>query len=403
MELPPEKQKRPLPNQLPADWDPIRQVMKEDDDWYRDLVEQSRDPLCVHDLQGRFLSVNPLPARLLGYSVEEMLQKPLRDFIDPQFHSEFDGYLLEIEHARETHGLLAVITRSGEQRIWEYRSTLRTEGIEKPIVRGIAHDVTERVFAVKRLRSSNVRMRKIAHDQELTVRGLTLFRMLLDQSNDAIKVVDPETLRLLDVNERACLDLGYTREELLSMTVYDIDPNTDESFVAQVREQLRESGSAIRETVQRRKNGKTFPVEVNMRLVRLDREYVVAVSRDISARKLAEDRLREFERVVENLEEMIVVVNREYRYVLANRAFLSYRGMTKEDVVGRTVAEVTSQQVFENVIKEKLDECFRGKVVKYELRYRYPQIGERDLEITYLPVESATGIDRAACVLCDIT
>jgi two-component system, cell cycle sensor histidine kinase and response regulator CckA len=100
---------------------------------------------------------------------------------------------------------------------------------------------------------------------------------------------------------------------------------------------------------------------------------------------------------------MIVVVNREYRYVLANRAFLSYRGMTKEDVVGRTVAEVTSQQVFENVIKEKLDECFRGKVVKYELRYRYPQIGERDLEITYLPVESATGIDRAACVLCDIT
>jgi formate hydrogenlyase transcriptional activator len=543
MALHPEERKRHFPEEAPVAWDPIRRALAEDEDWYRDLVQNSQDLLCVHDLEGRFLSVNPVPARLLGYTVEEMMRKPMRDFVDPQFRAQFDVYLREIARTGESRGLLAVVTRSGEQRIWEYHNTLRTEGVETPIVRGMAHDVTERVRAEKALRATNEQLLRTARERERMLQELTLFRTLLDQSNDSIEVVDPETLRLLDVNQRACVELGYSREELLSMTVFDIapnvdeslrermrqrlqesgfaimegvhrrkdgttfpvevnmrrvrldreysvavsrditarkrteealretneqllttareqarmlqeltlfrtlldqsndaikvidsetlrfldmnersyaelgysreellsmtvldiDPNTDESLLARVRQQLRESGFAIMETVHRRKDGTTFPVEVNMRRVRLDREYDVSISRDITARKRTEERLREFERVVENLEEMIVVVNREYRYVLANRAFLSYRGMTKEQLVGRLIAELLNPGVFETVAKEKLDECFQGKVVNYELRYRYPEMGERDLSITYLPVEGATGIDRVACVVRDVT
>jgi formate hydrogenlyase transcriptional activator len=395
--------KRRFPEELPVAWDPIRRALEENEDWYRDLVEHSQDLLCVHDLQGRFLSVNPGPARLLGYSVEEMLQKPLRDFIDPQFRDQFDVYLREMERRGESRGLMAVLTRSGEQRIWEYHNTLRTEGVATPIVRGIAHDVTERVRAEKALRATNEELLKTARERERILHELTLFRTLLDQSNDAIRVVDPETLRFLDVNERACVELGYSREELLSMTVFDIAPDADESSRARVQEQLREPGFAIIERVYRRKDGTTFPVEVNLRKVRLDQEYLVAVSRDITARKRAEERLREFERVVENLEEMIFVVNREYRYVIVNRAFLSYWGMTKEQIVGRLVADVLDPEVFESVVKPKLDECFQGKVVSYEITYRYPGIGERDISVTYLPVEGSTGIDRVVCVLRDIT
>jgi PAS domain S-box-containing protein len=403
MALHPGERKRHFPEEAPVAWDPIRRDLEENEDWYRDLVEHSQDLLCVHDLEGRFLSVNPVPARLLGYSVEEVLQTPMREFVDPQFRFEFDAYLREIKRTKEARGRLAVVTRSGEQRILEYQSTLRTERVEKPIVRGIAHDVTERVRAEKALRASNEELLKTAREQEQTLHELRLFRALLDQSNDAIQVMDPETLRFLDVNEKACAELGYSREELLSMTVFDIDRNVDESWRARVRQQLVESGFAIMERVHRRKDGTTFPVEVNLRRVRLDREYSVAVSRDITARKRAEERLREFERVVENLEEMIVVVDREYRYVLANRAYLSYRGITKEQVVGRFVGELVNPKQYETVVKEKLDECFRGKVVNYEIRYRYPQMGERDLSITYLPVEGPTGIDRAACVTRDIT
>jgi len=403
MALHPGKRKRHVPEELPVAWDPIRRVLEEDADWYRDLVEHSQDLLCVHDLEGRFLSVNPGPARLLGYSVEEMLQTPMRDFVDPQFRAQFDVYLREIERTGEAHGLLAVVTRSGEQRIWEYHNTLRTEGVERPIVRGIAHDVTERVQAEKALRVSNEQLLKTAGERERTIRELKLFRTLLDQSNDAIEVVDPETLRFLDVNERACVELGYSREELLTMTVLDIDPNADESLLDRGRQQMRESGFAIMKTVHRRKDGTTFPVEVNMRQVRLDREYCVSISRDITERKRAEDRLREFERVVESLEEMVVVVNRDRRYLLANRAALRYRGISKEQLIGRHVTEVVEPELYEMTVKGKLDESFAGHVVSYEGQSEYPGLGVRDIACTYLPIEGPTGIDRVACVLQDVT
>ena len=119
--------------------------------------------------------------------------------------------------------------------------------------------------------------------------------------------------------------------------------------------------------------------------------------------KQAETRLREYEKVVEGLDEMIVVVDREYRYVLANRSFLNYRGVEREDLIGRPSREMLNEGVFDAVIKEKLDECFQGKVVKYELRYKYPKLGERNISISYFPIEGRNGVDHAACVIQDIT
>lgn len=130
---------------------------------------------------------------------------------------------------------------------------------------------------------------------------------------------------------------------------------------------------------------------------------MLGVSLDITERKLAEEKLREYEKAVEGSEEMIAVVDREGRYLIANRKFLNYRGMTKEQVVGRLVPEVLNKGVFEGVVQEKLDECFLGKVVKYEMKYTYPELGERDLFISYFPIEGAGGVERAACILQDIT
>ena len=69
-----------------------------------------------------------------------------------------------------------------------------------------------------------------ARDQDGAFQQPDLFRILLDQSTDAIEVVDPETLRLLDVNQTACVQLGYSREEMLSMSIFDLDPNLNEVF-----------------------------------------------------------------------------------------------------------------------------------------------------------------------------
>ncbi len=97
------------------------------------------------------------------------------------------------------------------------------------------------------------------------------------------------------------------------------------------------------------------------------------------------------------------MVDRNYRYLIANRKFLAMRGMTKEQVLGRSAADVLSKGAFEAVIKEKLDECFRGKVVRYEMKYSYPELGEREILVSYFPIEGPDGIDRAACILHDIT
>jgi signal transduction histidine kinase len=72
--------------------------------------------------------------------------------------------------------------------------------------------------------------------------------------------------------------------------------------------------------------------------------------------------------------------------------------------VGRLVPDVLGKEVFENVIKPKLDECFRGEVVRYEMKFSYPTVGERDLLLSYFPIEAENGtIDRVACILHDIT
>src|SRR6266478_3047249 len=135
-------------------------VLRESEDRYRDLVEHSTDLICTHDLEGCLLSVNELPAKLLGYSREELLNKPMRDFLLPEARSQFDQSLSEIQKEGFVKGVMVVLTKTGERRIWEYHNTLRTHGVTAPIVRGIAHDVTDQRRVEKALRLSEEKFSK---------------------------------------------------------------------------------------------------------------------------------------------------------------------------------------------------------------------------------------------------
>ncbi len=126
-------------------------------------------------------------------------------------------------------------------------------------------------------------------------RALRLFRALIDHSNDAVEVIDPDTLRFVDVNMKACEDLGYTREELLGLTVLDIDPQGGEICAPEALHALRTKGSIVRESTHKRRDGSIFPVEISVRYVQLERSYFVTVVRDISDRKQSERALREIE------------------------------------------------------------------------------------------------------------
>jgi PAS domain S-box-containing protein len=402
MSLHPGQKQRHVPEEDRSELDSILRARQDSEDWCQDLVQHSDDLLCIHDLAGRLLSVNPAPARTLGYSVAELLEIPMREIVAPEYRSQFDAYLAAIEREGEASGYLAVMTRSGVRRIWQYHNTLRTDGVVSPIVRGIAHDVTEQKHTEKLLREAGEDLLAQVCERERTIQDLKLFRTLVDQCNDAIEVVDPNTLRFLDVNEKACSVLGYNREEFLSLRVFDINPSATQSSLEKLREELKKSGVSVMETYHRRKDGSTFPVEISMRWVRLERDYVIIICRDLTESKKTEGRLREYEKLVEGLEEMIVVVDRDYRYVIANRAFLEYRGAEKDQVVGHHIDEVVNREALETV-KQEVDACFQGQIVEYEMKYTYPHRGERDLFITYFPIEGSTGVERIAAILRDVT
>jgi PAS domain S-box-containing protein len=123
--------------------------------------------------------------------------------------------------------------------------------------------------------------------------ALKVFRSLVDQSNDSLEVIDADTARFLDVSLRGCTDLGYTREELLSMRVSDIAPEVTPAVWSERMEILRRDKSMTVFGTHRRKDGTTFPVEVNVSFVRLDRDYLVAVVRDVTERRRGEEALRQ--------------------------------------------------------------------------------------------------------------
>lgn len=139
-------------------------ALRESEDRYRDLVEHSLDLICTHDLEGRLLTVNELPAKILGYSREELVQKPMKDFLLKEGHASFDEYLKNIQATKVAEGAMVVLTKSGEHRIWEYHNSLRTDGVSVPVVRGVAHDVTEQRLAERALRQSEERFRLMAEN-----------------------------------------------------------------------------------------------------------------------------------------------------------------------------------------------------------------------------------------------
>ncbi|MCK4708852.1 MAG: PAS domain S-box protein, partial [Gammaproteobacteria bacterium] len=114
------------------------------------------------------------------------------------------------------------------------------------------------------------------------------YKTLLETATDAFFLHDTDG-RFLDVNQQACRDLGYTREELLNMSVPDIEMSADPETLNQLWRKLEKDGNARIEGLHRRKDGTTFPVEVSVRRVQIDNAMLFSVlARDITTRKQSE-------------------------------------------------------------------------------------------------------------------
>ncbi|HXG59517.1 MAG TPA: PAS domain S-box protein [Thermoanaerobaculia bacterium] len=159
---------------------------------YRDLVESSPGVICTHDLQGKLLSVNPAAAAALGSEPGAFVGKNLVDVTAPWARDELPKYLERIVRERSDHGLLAVVTASGDERIWSYNSVLRRDPNGVEYVLAHALDVTE-------LKRTEEQVRALSLTDELT--GLSNRRGFLILADQQLRVVRsariPQTLMLV--------------------------------------------------------------------------------------------------------------------------------------------------------------------------------------------------------------
>jgi len=201
-------------------------------------------------------------------------------------------------------------------------------------VRGVVvnqRDITDRKEAENKLRESERR-----------------FRQLFENSSDALFVHD-EQGRLVDCNAEACRALGYTREDLLELSVADVATRliSEEERGEKKGETLWERAMrgepgrivGFEENELRRKDGTTFPVEVGVGAIEYARRRLIfASARDTTERKRAETALRESEElyrtVVEQAAENIFIVDAENQRILeANATFYASLGYAPEEVV----------------------------------------------------------------------
>jgi len=120
----------------------LSRVVDRTESLYRELVESGRGLICIHDLAGVLLSVNRAAAERLGYVPEEMVGKSLDEFLAPSVRPMFGQYLDRIAHQPTDEGLMLVVTRAGEERIWTY-SNVRTQDGGRAYVLGHAQDITD--------------------------------------------------------------------------------------------------------------------------------------------------------------------------------------------------------------------------------------------------------------------
>lgn len=164
-------------------------------DLFRLQVENSLGLLCIHDLSGVLLSVNPAVAHSLGYEIEEGIGRNLREFLAPSVRHLFDDYLRRIEIRPTVSGLMRLIAKDGSERVWFYRNARYERENLPSLVLGHALDVTRRVRAESDLTEAKKALRK-AHD-ELAERVAERTRELEQAQEELLRARQLESLGVL--------------------------------------------------------------------------------------------------------------------------------------------------------------------------------------------------------------
>jgi len=220
--------------------------------------------------------------------------------------------------------------------------------------------------------------------------ALRLTQFSVDHAADPAFWIAPDA-KVVYVNDAACRELGYSRDELLRMKVYDFDTQfTEEVWPAHWKE-LKRHGSLTFESRHRRRDGRVFDVEVTVNYLEFNGwEYNFASARDITDRKEAEQRKsaseRRYRELYESSRDGYAMVGMDGRIIESNSAFRDLLGYTEDELRTKTYVDITPRRWHEAEEKVLREQVFaRGYSDVYEKEYRRKDGKAIPIEIrTYL-------------------
>jgi len=311
---------------MKTDMNLSHEVIEMDQDRFARLFSPILDLVCVASTDGYFKKLNPAWEQTLGYELEELLNTPFVDFIHPD---DIEPTLREVEKQVNGKTVENYVNRyrckDGSYKWLEWRSTA---AIDKTHLVATAREISERGRAGEHL--------KIAS-------------FTVDNMADAVFWSAADG-RFWNVNQAACNMLGYTREELLSLSVADVNTVLPRDAWQTYWESLKRSGSLQYEVTLRTKDGRVIPVEILANYFNFnDLEYSCAIVRDFSERKRVEQEMWKyrllFDRMLNGFAICEIVCDAEgrpvdFRFLEVNPAFKRNMGLKSADVIGRTMREI---------------------------------------------------------------
>jgi PAS domain S-box-containing protein len=172
-----------------------------------------------------------------------------------------------------------------------------------------------------------------------------ILQFALDRAPEAIFLIAPDA-HFVYINDQACRSLEYSRRELLSMAVYDIDPIFTKKVWPKHWKELKKRRCFTIESIHRKKSGNTFPVEISINYLKFaGREYNCAFARDITVRKEAEEALRESEAkyrtLIEAANDAIFLADAKSGCIIdANKQAGKLLGLSRREIVGKHQTEL---------------------------------------------------------------
>jgi PAS domain S-box-containing protein len=275
---------------------------------YRLLFESSRDALMtIAPSTGKFTQANQAALQLFGVASEA-------DFttlgpLDVSPEHQPDGRP-SAEKAKE---MIATAMREGSYFFeWEHQrlngepfaadvllTRMKVDG--QVSMQATVRDITERKRAEWMLRASGER-----------------HRLILGTAMDGFWLVDTQG-HLLEVNEAYCRMSGYTEQELLTMSISDLEATELPVQTASHIQRIVSKGEDRFESVHRRKDGSTFNVEVSVQFKPIEGGRIVGFMRDITARRKAEESLRESEEKLRARSQELEEMNSTLKVLLKQR------------------------------------------------------------------------------------